>query len=170
MSNRPQRRKSRSLYHKLVVLPASGKMEDDQYENENKVDALRRLTFPVSMTYLMSGMVNDVSATLVATTQSLEPFGGCLNTSRCLSGWSMEYNGRQYMGWWGLAMIFCIKVESSSSEDSAPSSAFKSSKSPASISASSFDLWLIVSSLSILKLWWVVQVKVWKRKMEISLT
>lgn len=40
------------------------------------------ITLPVSTTYLMLGMVSDVSATLVATTHSLQPSGGGAKTYR----------------------------------------------------------------------------------------
>ena len=39
-------------------------------------------TFPVSTTYLISGKVSEVSATLVATTHSLQPSGGGENTCK----------------------------------------------------------------------------------------
>ena len=38
------------------------------------------LTFPQSTTYFTRGIVRDVSATFVATTQSLQPSGGGANT------------------------------------------------------------------------------------------
>lgn len=40
------------------------------------------ITLPVSTTYLMLGMVSDVSATLVATTHSLQLSGGGEKTYR----------------------------------------------------------------------------------------
>ena len=40
----------------------------------------QHLTLPVSTTYFISGIVRDVSATLVATTHSRTPSGGGLNT------------------------------------------------------------------------------------------
>lgn len=40
------------------------------------------ITLPVSTTYLMLGMVSDVSATLVATTHSRQPSGGGAKTYR----------------------------------------------------------------------------------------
>ncbi len=49
-------------------------------------------TLPVSTTYLMLGMVIEVSATLVATTQSLVPSGGGSNTYRKIESMYM-YEG-----------------------------------------------------------------------------
>ena len=48
---------------------------------------------PQSMTYLIPGMVRDVSATLVATTTRRVPVGGGSNTFICFSVGSKEYNG-----------------------------------------------------------------------------
>lgn len=53
---------------------------------------------PESMTYLIPGMVSDVSATLVATTTSRVPAGGGSNTFICFSVGSKEYNGTICIG------------------------------------------------------------------------
>jgi hypothetical protein len=45
------------------------------------------------MTYLIPGMVRDVSATLVATTTKRVPAGGGSNTFICFSEGSKEYSG-----------------------------------------------------------------------------
>jgi hypothetical protein len=55
---------------------------------------------PQSMTYLIPGIVKDVSATLVATTTRRVPVGGGSNTFICFSVGSKEYNG-----------IICIGTE-----------------------------------------------------------
>jgi len=46
---------------------------------------LTSLARPQSTTYLIPGMVSEVSATLVATTTSLDPSGGSEKTRICLS-------------------------------------------------------------------------------------
>lgn len=46
----------------------------------------------------MFGIVNEVSAILVATTISLEPGGGSLNTSNCFSLDKSEYRGSTCTG------------------------------------------------------------------------
>jgi hypothetical protein len=53
---------------------------------------------PQSMTYLIPGIVRDVSATLVATTTRRVPAGGGSNTFICFSVGSKEYNGMICMG------------------------------------------------------------------------
>ena len=58
-----------------------GKSYDKPHVHRVSEDALS-LAFPVSTTYLMLGIVIDVSAMLVATTHSLTPFGGGSNTFR----------------------------------------------------------------------------------------
>ena len=60
-------------------------------------------TLPVSTTYLMPGIVSEVSATLVATTTSLLPSGGGWNTRACLFGARSENIGRMCKGTWSSA-------------------------------------------------------------------
>lgn len=51
---------------------------------------LTSFTLPQSMTYLMPGIVTDVSATLVAMTHNLELIGGASNTRICAEVGSSE--------------------------------------------------------------------------------
>ena len=54
------------------------------------------VTLPVSTTYLILGIVKDVSATLVATTHKRQLSGTFSNTLICFSLDNNEYNGNTY--------------------------------------------------------------------------
>ena len=56
------------------------------------------LTLPVSTTYLVLGIVSDVSATFVAMIHILLPSGGGLKTLACLLLARREYSGNTYSG------------------------------------------------------------------------